>query len=154
MTVDREEQCVEVARQTLEEIAASSEPLRSTLLVQPDPQLALSLAFEVQPGLGFPVSANLQNVDELHLNVGEVFWCEWFPCSDPVVRLEFRQAMQGVLSGEYRVVEFYRKDRAIKAELERPQNGTWTRVARYSTLRLPSFVRPKTRILQNVRAGE
>ena len=70
VAIDRNAKCVEIARQVFEEIAASSVPLRCSIQVEPIPELALTLDFEVQPGLLFPVSANLQNVDELHLNVG------------------------------------------------------------------------------------
>jgi hypothetical protein len=31
------------------------------------------------------VELNHQNADELHLNVGEHFWVEWFPCGDDEV---------------------------------------------------------------------
>ena len=27
-------------------------------------------------------SSNLQNADELHFNIGDHFWMEWFPCGD------------------------------------------------------------------------
>lgn len=149
MKVDWREKCFEIARKTLLDAADASEPLRSSFHVQPIPELDLSLDFDVQPGLGFPVSANLQNADELQLAVGEVFCCNWFPCNDPRVASEFREAILGILSGEYRVVEFCRNDKPIRAELQRPTGGTWTKVATYSKLRLPSLIRMKTRILRN-----
>lgn len=146
---DCREKCFEIARKILLEVAVASELLRSSLHVQPDPELDLSLDFDTQPGLSFPVRVNLQNVDELHLCVGEVFWCEWFPWDDPRVFSEFREAMLGVISGEYRVVEFYRNHKPVRAELQRPTGGTWTKVAMYSRLRLPSPARMRTRILRN-----
>jgi len=149
MKVDRREQCLEIARKILLEVAAASKPLRSSFHVQPIPELDLSLDFDVQPGLSFPVSANLQNADELQLAVGEVFCCNWFPCDDPRVVSEFREAMLGIISGEYRVVEFYRNDKPIRAELQRPTGETWIKAATYSKQRLPSLVRMRTRILRN-----
>jgi len=153
IAIDRNAHCVEIARRVFEEIAASSLPLRCSIQADPIRELALTLDFEVQPGLLFPVSANLQNVDELHLNVGTFFWYEWFPCRDPAVTTAFRQAVHGVLSGEYRVVEFCRKNRPFKAELQRTENGAWKTVATSTSVRPPSFTRARTRILQNTRLG-
>lgn len=149
MKADRIEKCFEIARKTLLEVAAASEPLRSSFHVQPIPELDLSLDFDNQPGLGFPVSANLQNADELQLAVGEVFCCNWFPCDDPCVVSEFRDAMLGILSGEYRVVEYYRNRKPVRAELQRPTGATWAPVATYSKLRFPSLARMSKRILRN-----
>jgi hypothetical protein len=152
LAIDRNAQCVEIARRVFQQVAVSV-VLRSSIQVEPIPELALTLDFEVQPGLLFPVSANLQNVDELHLNVGTVFWYEWFPCDDPAVITAFRQAIDGVLSGDYRVIEFYRKNRPFKAKLQRTENGTWKTVATSTSIRFPSFTRARTSILQNTRPG-
>ena len=56
-----------------------------------------------QPGLLFNVSINLQQ-DELYLDVG-ARWLEWFPCTDADVVAKFREAVRGVLSGTFRIVE-------------------------------------------------
>lgn len=150
MALDQSEQCIEIAEQLFHEIAAAFPLLHSSIQVEPHPQVALSLDFDVQPGLAFPVSATLQNVDELHLHAGAILWYEWFPCYYPDRAAAFRQAITGVLSGEYRVVEFYRKSRPIKAELQRIDSGIWKRVVYTTNLRLPSFRNPETRILRNV----
>lgn len=82
-----------------------------------------------QPGLDFNVSINLQNLDELHLNVGKNFWVEWFPCRKQEVFDDYIEAVTGVISGEYRIVERYLFGKADSAVLERPNGrGGWQRV--------------------------
>jgi hypothetical protein len=152
VAIDRNAQCVDIAREVFQQVSLSV-VLRSSIQVEPSPELALTLDFEVQPGLLFPVSANLQNVDELHLSVGTGFWCEWFPCDDPAVTNAFRQAIEGVLSGDYRVIEFYRKNRSFTAKLQRTENGAWRTVATSTSIRFPSLTKARTSILQNTRPG-
>ena len=151
MAIDRSADCIEIARQVFQEVAATFPALRSSIQVDPHAEVALTLDFDEQSGLLFPVRATLQNLDELHLHAGAVFWYEWFPCYYPDRAAAFREAIVGVLSGEYRIVEFYRKDRPIKADLQRIENGVWKRMAYTTNLRLPSFRRSRTRILQNAR---
>jgi hypothetical protein len=89
----------------------------------------------VQPGLDFEISFNLQNRDELHLSAGHHFWVEWFPSGKQEVFDQFSEAAMGLISGDYRIVEFYLLGRAIKAQLERPSaSGGWERIATWSNL--------------------
>jgi hypothetical protein len=108
---------------------------------------AASLPF--QPGLKFEVSINLQNQDELHLNAGEVLWVSWFPCGNQAVFEGFVAAVVGVLSGEYRIVEFFVLGQPLGAKLEQPIESGWKAVTGCSNLF--SFVPwPRSRhILQN-----
>src|ERR1700730_16887430 len=92
---------------------------------------------------------NLPNEDELHLVVGKLFWCEWFPCIDPKKVQSFRDAVEGVLSGEYRVVEFYRGNRAVKAGLQQIENDLGTKIATSAKLIRPFFGRMRTQVVQN-----
>jgi hypothetical protein len=103
-----------------------------------------------QTGLDFAITFNLQNLDELHLNVGRYFWVEWFPCWKREIFEDFVQAVIGLVSGEYRIVETYIFRRASSARLERPNGrGGWRRT---QTWALPEAVIPWRRkqvILQN-----
>jgi hypothetical protein len=153
MPTQETERCLEIARQLFNEIAAAFPSLHCSILVDPHPEVALALEFKTQPGLLFPVSATLQNVDELHLHAGAILWYEWFPCYYPDRTSAFRQAIVGVLSGECRVLEFYRKGRPIRAELQRIESGVWRRVVYTTNARLPSFRKAERRILRNVQAG-
>ncbi len=70
------------------------------------PDVDLNLDIPQQDGLKFNVNVNLQG-DELHLSAGH-FWLEWFPCSNLHIVEEFREAVLGLLSGEFRILEYYR----------------------------------------------
>lgn len=100
-----------------------------------------------QPGLDFAVSVNLQG-DELHLSAG-AFWVPWFPCTDAAVREGFIDAVVGLLSGRYRILEHYRGRWPVKAELQRPDSSGWQTLATWSGLGSWVPGRRHTRILQN-----
>ncbi len=72
----------------------------------------------VQSGLLFEVHLNLQNVDELHLSASALR-VEWFPCTKPNKVEEYFEAVSGLLSGQYRILEHRRGKRAVRAELQR-----------------------------------
>ena len=110
------------------------------------PNVDLDLDIPKQNGLKFDVNINLQG-DELHMSAGH-FWLEWFPCSDAGVVESFREAVQGLLSGEFRILEYYRGKRAIKADLQRPSGEGWKTVGTWSTLSLPIPYRVTTKELR------
>jgi hypothetical protein len=134
--------------QVVETIRRQFPHLRTELFLE-HPHVEAMLEIPAQDGLNFDVSINLQNCDELHLNAGS-FWCEWFPCRKPDVFDEFVDAVSGLLSGSYRIVEYSRAGVSLKANLERPVVGNWKRVASWSRLHLPIRWGMSTRILQNV----
>lgn len=72
---------------------------------------------------------NLQYDDELHLNIGAHFWCEWFPCDQEAVVDEYRDAVEGFLDGRYRVVDYFKGHKCYKSELQGTENGRWQSVA-------------------------
>jgi len=112
------------------------------------PHVDLNMDIPRQTGLNFDVNLNLQNIDELHLSAGH-FWLEWFPCTDGGIVSAFREAVCGVLSGEFRILEHYRGKRAIKAELQRPSGQGWQTIGTWSTWSLPIPWRVTTRELRN-----
>jgi len=78
-----------------------------------------------QPGLDFHVGINLQNSDELHLEVAH-FWLEWFPCTRQDVFDRFVEALKGVLSGRFRILESHLLGRVVFARLQKPTDaGSW-----------------------------
>ena len=107
----------------------------------------LNLDISEQDGLRFKVNINLQG-DELHLSAGH-FWLEWFPCNDVRIVEAFREAVRGLLSGEFRILEYYRGRRAVKAELQRPSGGGWKTIGTWSTLSLPFPCYVTTKELRN-----
>jgi hypothetical protein len=121
-------------------------PSLSMTVERTDPHVDIQVSIPQQPGLAFPVGLNLQG-DELHLNAGR-FWLEWFPCTRPEVRRAFIEAVSGLLSGRLRIVEFYVGRRVVRAELQRPENGSWRAMG---TTFIGFWIpwRRSTRILQN-----
>jgi hypothetical protein len=143
-----EDDYLQIAGTLFRSIASEFKWLQASCFEQPNPQVDLELVFDKQPGLVFQVAANLQG-DELHLHVGEHFWCEWFPCSRPKVVSRFGEALRGVLSGKVRLVEYSKGGRIIKAELQQEDASGWRTVATSSKLRWPSLQPAQTRIQRN-----
>lgn len=114
-----------------------------------EPYLALSVEALRQPGLEFDVYLNLQNDDELHLCAGE-FWCSWFPISKPSVIQDYREAVVGVLSGDYQIVEFIRWGRGVGADLQAPEPVGWKTIRKSRHGLLPSKWFAQRRVLRNL----
>ncbi len=79
------------------------------LVVQeaPNPaQLEALAEMPVQPGLSLPIQLNLQNNDEMHLVVSNL-WVEWFPCTESANRDAVVRAVSGFVSGELEIEEIY-----------------------------------------------
>ncbi len=124
-----------------------------TLHINPhDPNVEVSAAAPSQPGLGFDLHLNLQNRDELHLQAGEEFWCSWFPASDPEVVQRYRQAVSGLISGRYRILEYVRWGRVVGSDLQAPEGAGWTTIAKSRTGVLPVSWGATTRVVRNERA--
>ena len=90
-----------------------------------DPSPVVDRAYDipVQPGLTTGVHLNLQNEDELHLNIGPHFWCEWFSCERAEVVADYVDSVAGFLAGRYRVVDFYRGRGCYKSQLQAMDGG-------------------------------
>ena len=109
----------------------------------------LFLEWPKQAGLSFPVSLNLQG-DELHLNAGDALRVEWFPADQPGVLATFLKAVRSLLSGESRVVEYSRRGRCFKAQLQRSEGEGWVPVATWVTWHLPGWWRTTIHVLRNL----
>jgi hypothetical protein len=121
-----------------------------TLQTQLQPEHAhvdLNMDIRKQPGLAFDVNLNLQG-DELHLSAGS-FWLEWFPCTDPAVTAQYRDAVTGLLSGRYRILEYFAWNRSVRAELQSPAGNSWQTIGTSSNLWRLVPSRRTTRVLQN-----
>ncbi len=119
----------EIADRLFESIRAGHGGLE--MRIEPDAGISeLEVTIKAQPGLKFDVTLALHNVDELHLGAGEL-WVSWFPCTiDDVVR-QYREAVDGLLSGRYRILEYRRWGHVVKAYLLRPSGSHWQNVHRY-----------------------
>ncbi len=109
----------------------------------------LSMHIPAQEGLKFDVHLNLKNTDELQLSAG-IFSCEWYPCTQQKKVDQFLDAVNGILSGEYRILEHYRWKFAVKAQLQIFDNDGWKTVATWGTFHFPWPWKKEYHILQNL----
>jgi hypothetical protein len=124
-----------IAISTFERIRAAFPALTMKLDLH-HKQVDLAMDIPAQPGLTFDVHLNLQNRNELHLSASAL-WVEWFPCTDPKKVENYFEAVSGLLSGQFRILEYWRGSRAVKAKLQRPSNGGWKTVRTYMRLSIP-----------------
>lgn len=115
----------------------------------------LFLDIPAQEGLRFAISLNLQNEDELHLNAGAL-WVSWFPCDDESVAQKYYLAVTGLLSGRYRIVEYMRGKKCIKAKLQEPVSDGWHTLATSSGLEMtfPFLGKKSMSILRNIQQAD
>ena len=106
----------ELARSVFSEVRESFPELamRDSESEDGEPQLDIS----AQDGLVFDVALYVYG-DVLNLRAGQ-FWGEWLPCSRAQVVSEYTDAVSGLLSGRYRIVEHSRRGKIFKAVLQRP----------------------------------
>ena len=102
-----------------------------------------------QPGLSFHIHLNLQNLDELHLSASAL-WVEWFPCTNPKRVEEYFEAVSGLLSGQFRILEHWRGKRAVKANLQCPSHGGWKTIATWSVLLSIPWPPKSLKVVQNL----
>jgi len=96
----------------------------------------LNVDIPQQKGIKQLINLNLQNNDELHLSVSN-FWYEWFPCTEPDRVDDYKKAVIGYINGSYRIIEYFKSNVVYKAELQQPENNSWSTVATWSQLSWP-----------------
>src|SRR5215469_3618380 len=137
----------DIALSTFEKIRAAFPALTMNLDLHP-PNVDLEMDIPAQAELLFSVNLNLQG-DELHLAASS-FWVEWFPCtkSDKVDR--YFEAVFGLLSGKFRILEHWRGSRPVKAQLQRPIHNGWESVATWGDISaIVPWPKKTYRIVQN-----
>jgi len=122
------EQKAEMARfREVVSILRSRFPQLKLVVEENDPNVTGNCDILKQPELDFDLNINLQNLDELHLCVSK-FWVEWFPCGRQEVFDSFVSAVVGILSGEYRIVNYFVGRLHTSSDLQRFQDGRWEKV--------------------------
>src|ERR1700719_2025914 len=106
-----------IAISTFERIRAAFPALTMKLDLH-HKQVDLAMDIPAQPGLTFHVHLNLQNLNELHLSASAL-WVEWFPCTDPKKVENYFDAVSGLLSGQFRILEYWRGSESKTATAER-----------------------------------
>jgi hypothetical protein len=96
----------------------------------------LSWILPVQPGIKHEIWLAFSNNDEVHFGVAN-FWIEYFPCTDPEQGERFVDAVSGFIDGRYRIIEHYRGERCVRADLQRPQGDGWETLATWGRLHWP-----------------
>jgi hypothetical protein len=135
---------------TAEEIAERIQEQFPTLNLKVnsnDPNVDWSILIPPQDGLKFECNLNRQG-DELHLSILG-FWLEWFPLEDEDVAEAYFDAVVGILSGRYRIVEYVRFGRGVGGELQAPVGTSWKTIGNSSTGILPRGWLSRTRVIQN-----
>jgi|SRR5271165_95872 len=102
-----------------------------------------------QPGLSFKIDLNLQNVDEFHLSASAL-WVEWFPCTNPKKVAQYFEAVSGLRSGRFRVLERWRGRRAVKAELQSSRKDGWESISGCSHLLSIPWLQKSFKVVQNL----
>jgi len=108
----------------------------------------LDFRFHPQSGLLFAVTLSFQNRDEFHLQTDD-FCSSYFPCTDPEIRIQFEESVDGLFSGEWRILARKRSWGMLNSELQQPNGGgMWLGVRKYTRFGWP-FGRVTTTITQN-----
>jgi hypothetical protein len=129
----------------LDQIRTAHPDLQMKLDTKPR-QVDVELTIPAQEGLPFRVGLSLQG-DELHLEAGDHFRAEWFPCNDAEVARGFSDAVNGLLAGRYRIVEYIRRGKTVRAELQAPEESGWQIMTAWTRLHLPIPRRVVQRVL-------
>ncbi len=139
LEIDRFTEAVEIVRRRF--------PSLRLAVTYEHPHVHAAAELPAQPGLLFDVTIDLQNQDELHLGAGAL-WAEWFPCGEQEVFDGFIEAVLGLLSGDFRILEYRVGSTTTRAELQRPSDRGWQTLATYRKLCLLPW-RRSTRVMQN-----
>jgi hypothetical protein len=138
----------EIASATFERIRAAFPALTMNLDLHPA-HVELAMDIPVQRGLSFKVWLDFQNGDELTLSASR-FWYEWFPCTDQKIVDKYLEAVFGLISGRFRILEHWRGGRVVKAQLQSPRDDKWKSIATSTNISgIVPWPPKKLRIVQN-----
>ena len=138
---------LQIAQKVFGEIKEKFPKISMHINSDPHPSMELLMDIPKQEALNFKISLYLSG-DELHINTRSL-WLELFPCTDPYVVEKYMDAVTGLLSGEYRILEHYYGEKAIKAQLQAPHGNKWKTIGTWSKLGLYLPWGRTTKILQN-----
>jgi hypothetical protein len=119
---------VEIARQAFERIANEFPHLKTRIYNKAPVDLAMDIL--KQEGLKFDIWLNLQD-DELYLNTAN-FILSWYPCTNAEYVDLYIDAVCGLVSGKYRILEHRRWKWVARSELQVADGEIWKTVGRSS----------------------
>lgn len=89
-----------------------------------DSDVELEMNIELQEGLDFGIYLNFQNKDQLHM-WSNIMCFEYFPANEPEIVKKFTDAVIGIISGNYRVLQKVRNSIPYTAYLQNQEDEIW-----------------------------
>ncbi len=136
--------CYNIAEKTFKRIRGQFTDLKMTIDYNYK-NVDLSMDIPKQDGLDFDINLNLQNDDELHISTSFI-WCQLFPADSQELVGAFTDAVQGLITGDYRILQFIKDGKVYKSFLQRPENNGWVTVYRH----IHKLAFPWTRLEKNI----
>jgi hypothetical protein len=136
-----------IARDVFAEIAKRFPSLR--MVENHNDPVEISITMPIQTGLSHQLWLCLQNRNELGFSIGRHFYIEFFPCTSPDRVEKYLDAVTGFLSGQYRVLEYYRGSTCYRAQLQKPEGDGWHTTANWATIWIPLWLRKTVKELRN-----
>jgi hypothetical protein len=138
----------QIGLSTFERIRAAFPGLVMNLDLAPTAPVDLAMDIPAQEGLSFKIWLDLQG-DDLTLSASR-FSYEWFPCTKQKTVDGYVDAVSGLISGRFRILEHWRGRRTVKAQLQSPDDGKWASIATSANISaLIPWPPKKLRIVQN-----
>ncbi len=137
----------EIAHSTFEKLRAAFPALSMEFDLQPA-HVDLAVDIPAQAGLSFAVFLNLQNLDELCLEASAL-GVSWFPCTNPQKVEKYFEAVSGLLSGRFRILQHWRGKRVVKADLQQPTSEGWKTITGCSYLLSVPWPPKTVKVVQN-----
>ena len=137
-----------IAKETFERIQDNFPALTMNWIFD-SPNVQLSLEIPAQSGLDFELNLNLQDDSELHISTN-VIWCKLFSNDMKGLSEYFYDCVEGIINGEFRVVQNYHGKKMYNSLLQRPtENGDWKTIYRHiNKLKFP-WTKTEKNIIQN-----
>jgi len=92
-----------------------------------DSDVELEMRIEIQEGLDFGIYLNFQNKDQLHL-WSNTMSLEYFPANDPEITKKFIDAVIGIISGRYRILQKVRNSIPYTSYLQKKEDEKWVTI--------------------------
>lgn len=124
----RKAKCFDIAEKTFKEIQKHFPEL--TMIIDYEHEhVDLSMCIPKQSGIDFEINLNLQNDDELHISTSYI-WCQLFSAESQKLVDFFYECVLGIIKGEYRILQFVKKDKIYKSILQKPNGEKWETIYR------------------------
>jgi len=109
-----------------------------------DNNVDLSVNIPKQAHLDFDINMNLQT-DELHIST-DYFNGSWFSIKSPEVVDLYLESVKGLITGDYRIVQYWNNNKLYKSYLQKPAGQNWETVYKAND----KFVFPWTKLTEKV----